>query len=193
MAVSKRLRYEILRRDDHACRYCGAKAPDVKLTVDHVIPTTLGGTDDATNLVTACAPCNAGKSSSAPDAPIVDNVADDALRWGKAMAIAAERQSLERASGDSYVQAFAELWNSWFTGTEDARRPIPRPSNWKANILQFRSAGLEQELLLEAADTALNAKHVYVNNTWRYFCGCCWRILNERQAMTRDILDQDEA
>ncbi|MEU5976310.1 hypothetical protein [Streptomyces sp. NPDC047315] len=24
MAVSKRLRYEILRRDNHACRYCGA-------------------------------------------------------------------------------------------------------------------------------------------------------------------------
>lgn len=33
MAVSKRLRYEILRRDDHACRYCGDRAPDVKLTV----------------------------------------------------------------------------------------------------------------------------------------------------------------
>lgn len=23
MAISKRLRYEILRRDNHACRYCG--------------------------------------------------------------------------------------------------------------------------------------------------------------------------
>ena len=28
MAVSKRLRYEILRRDNHTCRYCGASAPD---------------------------------------------------------------------------------------------------------------------------------------------------------------------
>ena len=32
MAVSKRLRFEILRRDNHACRYCGQMAPDVKLT-----------------------------------------------------------------------------------------------------------------------------------------------------------------
>jgi len=31
MAVSKRLRFEILRRDDHACRYCGATAPEAKL------------------------------------------------------------------------------------------------------------------------------------------------------------------
>ncbi|AWN05089.1 HNH endonuclease [Gordonia phage Easley] len=38
MAVSKRLRYEILRRDNHTCRYCGATAPDVPLTVDHVVP-----------------------------------------------------------------------------------------------------------------------------------------------------------
>ena len=35
MAVSKRLRYEILRRDNFACHYCGAAAPDVKLNADH--------------------------------------------------------------------------------------------------------------------------------------------------------------
>lgn len=46
MAVSTRLRYEILRRDNHQCRYCGGTAPDVKLTIDHVIPETLGGNDD---------------------------------------------------------------------------------------------------------------------------------------------------
>ena len=38
MAVSKRLRYEVLRRDNHTCRYCGAQAPDVKLTVDNMAP-----------------------------------------------------------------------------------------------------------------------------------------------------------
>jgi 5-methylcytosine-specific restriction endonuclease McrA len=29
--VSRRLRLEVLRRDGHTCRYCGAQAPDVKL------------------------------------------------------------------------------------------------------------------------------------------------------------------
>jgi len=32
MAVTKRLRFEILRRDGHACRYCGRAAPDVRIT-----------------------------------------------------------------------------------------------------------------------------------------------------------------
>jgi 5-methylcytosine-specific restriction endonuclease McrA len=32
--IPRRLRFEILRRDGHTCRYCGAQAPDVPLTVD---------------------------------------------------------------------------------------------------------------------------------------------------------------
>lgn len=58
MTVSKRIRFEVLRRDNYTCRYCGGSAPDVKLTVDHVMPVALG---DPTNLVTACKDCNAGK------------------------------------------------------------------------------------------------------------------------------------
>lgn len=54
MAISKRLRFEVLRRDNHMCRYCGRGAPDVALTVDHVVPVALGGHSDPTNLVTAC-------------------------------------------------------------------------------------------------------------------------------------------
>ncbi|MYR30536.1 MULTISPECIES: HNH endonuclease [unclassified Streptomyces] len=64
MAVSKRLRYEILRRDKHTCRYCGAHAPDVPLRVDHVLPVALGGSDHPSNLATSCDPCNNGKSST---------------------------------------------------------------------------------------------------------------------------------
>jgi 5-methylcytosine-specific restriction endonuclease McrA len=61
--ISKRLRYEILRRDGHHCRYCGLGSDEVTITVDHVIPTALGGTDDPSNLVAACRDCNSGKAS----------------------------------------------------------------------------------------------------------------------------------
>lgn len=80
MAVSKRLRYEILRRDNHACRYCGAAAPDAKLNVDHVIPQALGGKDKPENLVTACTDCNAGKTSSMPNAMVVADVDQETFR-----------------------------------------------------------------------------------------------------------------
>ena len=87
MTVSRRLRFEIFRRDDYTCKYCGASpavTKDVELTVDHVIPVTLGGGDEPTNLATACQPCNAGKSSIPPDAELVEDVASDALRWKRA-------------------------------------------------------------------------------------------------------------
>lgn len=92
MAVSKRLRYEILRRDNHACRYCGATAPQVKLNVDHVIPTSLGGSDKADNLVTACSPCNSGKTSSLPNAEHVADVAQETFRRAKELEQEAERR-----------------------------------------------------------------------------------------------------
>lgn len=56
------LRWKILERDGFTCRYCGRSAPSVPLEVDHIIPLEDGGTDDETNLATACWPCNHGKA-----------------------------------------------------------------------------------------------------------------------------------
>ena len=62
MAVSKKIRFEVFKRDSFTCQYCGRSAPDIVLNLDHVHPRSGGGTDDITNLVTACYACNAGKS-----------------------------------------------------------------------------------------------------------------------------------
>ena len=66
------LRFKVLARDNYTCRYCGAKAPDVVLHVDHVVPRARAGRDELSNLVTACQTCNLGKAAmvaeqSAPD------------------------------------------------------------------------------------------------------------------------------
>jgi hypothetical protein len=63
MALSVRTRFEVFKRDDFTCRYCGKKSPEVVLEVDHVVPVVEGGSDDAMNLVTSCWACNSGKSS----------------------------------------------------------------------------------------------------------------------------------
>jgi hypothetical protein len=93
VAVSKRLRYEVFRRDNFTCRYCGGKAPDVKLNVDAVVPEALGGSHKD---VAACEACNGGKTSSSPDAPLVADVAERALegsmeRAGKPVTVLSSR------------------------------------------------------------------------------------------------------
>lgn len=59
--IPKSVRFEVFKRDGFACQYCGQKAPDVVLHVDHIKPVATGGDSSIMNLLTACAGCNAGK------------------------------------------------------------------------------------------------------------------------------------
>jgi hypothetical protein len=75
MAVGKRLRFQIFRRDNFACRYCGLTAAGgAVLEVDHIKPQAEGGKDHPTNLITACEQCNSGKSDIPLDAALVEDV-----------------------------------------------------------------------------------------------------------------------
>jgi len=56
---------EILRRDDYTCQYCGQKMS--YLTIDHVIPRSLGGVHSWQNLVAACPSCNHRKGGRTLD------------------------------------------------------------------------------------------------------------------------------
>lgn len=78
-AIGARLRFEILRRCNFACYYCGVPAAlGVKqLHIDHVIPVSLGGTDDPWNLVAACWDCNIGKTNGVPSEELISRVRDD--------------------------------------------------------------------------------------------------------------------
>lgn len=60
--ISKKLRFEVFKRDRFTCQYCGAVAPDVILHVDHIEPVAKGGGNDILNLITSCQNCNLGKS-----------------------------------------------------------------------------------------------------------------------------------
>lgn len=60
-SLSVRTRFEVFKRDDFQCRYCGRRSPVVVLQVDHVVPVIEGGDDDPINLVTSCWECNSGK------------------------------------------------------------------------------------------------------------------------------------
>lgn len=65
------LRFDVFKRDGFRCRYCGISADDgAILHADHVVPESKGGPTTLENLVTACLPCNLGKSDKVLDAAI---------------------------------------------------------------------------------------------------------------------------
>ncbi len=57
-------RKNVLIRDGYTCCYCGStRGP---MTVDHIVPKNLGGTDSWENLVCACDRCNNKKKNQTP-------------------------------------------------------------------------------------------------------------------------------
>jgi hypothetical protein len=62
--ISKSVRFEVFKRDSFTCQYCGNKAPDIILHIDHIQPISKGGDElDITNLITSCSDCNLGKGA----------------------------------------------------------------------------------------------------------------------------------
>lgn len=63
-SLSKKLRFDVFKRDCFACQYCGRSAPDVTLHVDHITPVAEGGKNEITNLISSCVECNLGKGAT---------------------------------------------------------------------------------------------------------------------------------
>ena len=61
--ISRRLRFEVFKRDKFTCQYCGATATQKLLHCDHVEPVAEGGETTLLNLITACVDCNLGKGA----------------------------------------------------------------------------------------------------------------------------------
>jgi hypothetical protein len=116
------VRFEIFKRDLFACQYCGRKAPEVILHVDHITPKSAGGDDDILNLVTSCADCNLGKSDK-----LLSQHQEIERRRESMEALEQRRQQLAMmrdwhlslASLD--IQAADMLWGVWcsITGLSD--------------------------------------------------------------------------
>lgn len=188
MTVSKRLRFEVFRRDGHACRYCGSMAPEVKLTIDHVTPVALGGKDEADNLFTACADCNAGKSSVAPDSAMVADVEADALRWAYIREMAVKEWRRRKEERQEALDGFLEAWNRWTWGGEE-ENPVPIDPTWDESVDHWIQQGLTIDDLIEFIPKTMQRNTVVIGEKWRYYCGIVWRTLDDIAAITPDILD----
>lgn len=177
MAITKRTRYEVLRRDNYTCRYCGAKAPHVELQVDHVIPKALGGGDAPDNLVAACRDCNTGKTSSSPDSAQVAQVRAQAVAMSIALRTAFENRIGGFKDDEKWCRHFKRKWDK--TADEQGLMYAKPDDNWKNTISRWRGMGVPLEVIDDAVEKALRKYGLRQSGRFAYMCGIVWNVVND--------------
>lgn len=179
MAVTKRTRFEVLRRDNYTCRYC--HSADRPLTVDHVLPVALGGADTADNLVAACRDCNHGKASTGPGEATVAQVDADAVRWAAAV---------RRASGEA-----AEVRAALLRALDPIAAEFGRflPADWTATAANWLRDGLTAEEARECVSIAVCTTSVPRDAIFPYACGVARNKLAPIQARARQLFNEGTA
>lgn len=172
-ALSKRLRFEVFKRDGFKCAYCGAHPPQVILHCDHIHPVAEGGTNDIDNLVTACVACNQGKSDKLlSDVPLslAERAADVAEREEQIagyQGVMRDRRGRIEADAEDVLDSFCQAFG---------RDSIPM--NDFRSIRRFvDELGLDE--VLWSVDRAAQ-QHRNYRKAFLYFCGICWRKIRER-------------
>jgi len=59
-------RRNIFARDKNRCQYCGKRYPTSELSLDHIIPRSMGGKPVWENMVCSCTKCNVKKGGRTP-------------------------------------------------------------------------------------------------------------------------------
>lgn len=178
MAVTKRVRFEVLRRDNYTCRYC--HATDKKLTIDHVIPQALGGSDNPNNLVACCMDCNSGKTSINPDEPLVADVSAQALSFRRILEHAKGLVSISIENEQDYLDYVFECWQEC---TEiDDEHYIALPDSWMGSARYWYSIDVPMDYLRYAftiAKEKADAKRIPRRNAFAYASGIIGNKMHE--------------
>jgi hypothetical protein len=197
MAVGKRLRFEVFKRDAFTCAYCGRTPPDVLLHIDHIVPLAAGGTDALDNLITACSDCNLGKGASGLNVRPASSVSEERVqelqeRIAQARAyaelVAEEHAAREKLIGRQ-LAIVGEFWAQQWGATEEIEEDgqgwyvLPDgglfPLESSVRLILKR---LPVEEVIEAIEITRTRFPAATIDAVHYFYGVCWNKVRQREA-----------
>ncbi|WP_398473697.1 HNH endonuclease [Tardiphaga sp.] len=168
--ISKKIRFEVFKRDSFTCQYCGKKAPDVILNCDHINPVVAGGTSDILNLITACFDCNSGKGGrSLSDQSVitkqVDQLAELQARREQIEMMIEWREQLAQLDSDVVVR----LEERWATLVEGRTSLTPAGRDSLRKVISRYGVDLTIRAMQESAITYLKREP---DQTYSYDSAC---------------------
>ena len=167
--ASRKIRFDVFKRDGFKCQYCGRTPPAVILELDHIIPKSKAGPENINNYITACFDCNRGKGKHKLDTiplGISDNVESikERRRQLKAFNRLIEQQEQEYEDG---IQAINEVFSDSFPNKE------PTDKFNRISTKRFLSL-LPLAKVQDAMALACSIKSDDPEKAILYFCGICW-------------------
>lgn len=172
-ALSKKVRFEVFKRDSFTCQYCAAKPPKVPLEVDHIVPVCKGGKNHIDNLITACFDCNRGKAGNE-----LTSIPKTILEKSEGKKIALQQYkeyqkilSAERLQMESDIDLVEYVFSSVFIDWSFNQK-------FRLSVKKFINE-LGIDIVIESMETACN--RIYKSDkALSYFCGICWTQIRER-------------
>jgi hypothetical protein len=174
MAVSKKIRFEVFKRDGFKCQYCGKTPPEIMLEVDHIQPKSKKGKDDFNNLITSCFDCNRGKSNhelkQVPNSIKTNTeiILERELQYKEYQKILSKINKRIQREIDEVDQCYNSFFNKYLLSDNFKQTTVKNFIN-KLGLIDT----------LESMKTAC----IKINNSTdsiKYFCGICWnKIKND--------------
>jgi hypothetical protein len=166
-SLSKKVRFDIFKRDAFLCQYCGNHPPSVVLEVDHIHPVAEGGSNDPDNLVTACFDCNRGKGASRLDAV--------SMPLAEKAALVLEREEQIRGYHEIMERQRIRIEEDVYSVVERYEELTPGYTLTEQSVLSVKKfvKALGVHAVIENLETAIS--HKRANQPFKYFCGICWR------------------
>jgi hypothetical protein len=176
MALSKKIRFEIFKRDGFQCAYCGKTPPEVALEIDHIHPKSKKGKDDINNLITACFDCNRGKKNITLDK--IPNKLNENLEILKIK----EEQLKE-------YNKFIKIIDKRINNNVDYIESIFKECFPEYNFMQTFKFSIKRfftNLSLREIEESMNialSKEISADRTIKYFCGVCHNKIKNKNGL----------
>lgn len=171
MPVTKSKRFEVFKRDQFTCVYCGRKPPSVVLECDHIVPRSAGGSDEMVNLITSCFDCNRGKS---------DTLLDD-LTAAELQNNEAERLMQQVALNELLIKLAKKKEKQFMWMLEEVERTLSFGIVHRdLSSLRMFFDKTTVDCILRAARTAASVGSDK-QHRWATFCSQCWKYIKGEQ------------
>lgn len=173
-SLSKKVRFEVFKRDSFTCQYCGNVPPSVVLEIDHIHPASKGGDNSEDNLITSCFDCNRGKSNG-----LLEQIPDT---LSKKQAVLEEKES-QIKEYNKLLSRIKARETRIINKIEEAFQwhyPARKFSDsFKQSVRSFAKK-LPKDDLIDAITSACIRTDGY-DSAAKYFCGICWRKIREQE------------